>query len=410
MKIAMSANSLRTSAQQWVWSWRRKIGALPPHQLRLGAALIAIVVCRLLPASYWQVLDRFTGRPGDALLVLAVLLLVIVPVLRTRQAPAVERKSLPPASFNTMLEQHLTLDQHIDQKLGEVIEDTENSALVIIDDVRRLYDSASKLVAYLDSSNLKASSLGKEISDSVLFLVDIGSFIEQLPAKMTRDLHNVQTITAEIKAMSGLVEAVHAIGMQSHILAINASIEASRAGPSGAAFRVIADEMRSLASNSSAVATQINQGLSRARLVVEDGLAASIADSSHQLEAVSKAAISIHKLQDNFEDMNQYYKTRFVVVTKYNEDLALQIAEVLGQIQYQDVVRQCIDRIRSVIEQRNLFLQDAANLIAQDGADLTHLPALLEVILQDYLTEEGKHRHSSRDIAEGHRELKIELF
>lgn len=325
-------------------------------------------------------------------------------------APGSAAQALVAEPITALLETHLQFDQQIDLKLQEVITDTENSALDIIKQVRSLYDTANRLVTYLNSSSPQANSLGQDIVDSVAYLVEIGTFIEELPAKMTRDLNSVQSVVKEIKELSGLVSSVQAISMQSHLLAINAAIEGSRAGPSGAAFRVVADEMRLLAANSSKVAVQINAGLMRALHVVEAGMSTSIAESSKGLKDVSHAVVTIEKLQDNFEDMSQYFKTRFAVVTKHNEDLAKDIAEVLGHIQYQDVVSQCIERMRKAIAQRNAFLQTVAGQPQLSAEDLAQLPEILGQVLAAYLQEEDKHKHSARHEEEASSELKFELF
>jgi len=309
-----------------------------------------------------------------------------------------------------LLETHLQLDCEIDKKLQEVIVDTENSALEIIKQVRQLYDTANTLVVYLSTTSTQANALGSDIVTSVNYLMEIGAFIEALPAKMTRDINSVQSVVKEITELSELVGSVQAISMQSHLLAINAAIEGSRAGPAGAAFRIVAEEMRLLAANSSSVADRINSGLLRARKVVQDGMATSIAESSKGLDDVSHAVASIQKLQDNFEDMSQYFKTRFAVVTKHNEDLATDIAEVLGHIQYQDVVSQCIERMRATVSQRNALLQAVVGQQGLTPEDLAQLPALLAQILEAYCKEEDKHKHSARHTEEANTELKFELF
>ncbi len=392
----------------------QKITLVPSSRLAIAAVLAVLGFVRLLPASYLQAVDRLMGRPGDAVLLLVVMFLLaffwLIP--RPTASPSRSEKSVNPVvePVKAMLDSHLQLDHEIDKKLIEVVGDTESSALAIITQVRQLYDTASTLVTYLDTSSLKASDLGQEISSSVAYLVEIGTFLQELPVKMERDLQNVHSIVKEINDLSGLVGAVQAISMQSHLLAINAAIEGSRAGPSGAAFRIVASEMRQLASNSSGVAAKINEGLARARHVVVDGMAASIEESSQQLKEVSQAGESIRKLHENFEDMSQYYKIRFAVVTKYNEDLAKDISEVLGQIQYQDVVSQCIDRLRVAIDKRNVFFQNAVGAWGQGNADLTHLPPQLAQILSDYITEEERHKHSARHATDDSSEPKIELF
>ena len=315
-----------------------------------------------------------------------------------------------PVAVAGILERHLRLEQALDNSLNGVVDDTENSALAIIHEVRKLHDTASKLISYLDGSSLKSGELGAEIIDSTARLVDIGAFMDKLPAKMERDMKGVQSVVREIRELGDLADMVQQISMQSHMLAINAAIEAMHAGEAGAAFRVVADEMRTLASNSKAAAVRINQGLSRARKVVEDGMARSIAESTEQLGAVSHAAASIQKLRDNLEDMSQYYKTRFTVVTEHNEDLRRDIATVLGQIQYQDVVRQAIERVRGAMGRRNESLENAVANADRGAPAMAQLPQQLELILNEYLAEEDKHKHSARASAEEGAGAKIELF
>ena len=389
------------------------------RQLAMATALMALGAARLLPAPYFQGSDHALGRPGDTLLLLAVsvfsVLLYLAWPRRSGELPVDRPAVLRPLSFSNapieaLLDIHLHLDQEIDKKLMEVVADTETSAIDIIKQVRELYDTANSLVVYLNSSSPQADTLGKDIVNSVAYLIEIGEFIEQLPGKMTRDMDIVQSVVKEIKDLNEMVGAVQAISMQSHLLAINAAIEGSRAGPSGAAFRIVAQEMRKLASDSSEVASKIKTGLTRARHVVEDGMANSISESTQQLHLVSHAVGSIQKLRENFEDMSQYFKTRFAVVTKHNEDLAKEISNVLGHIQYQDVVSQCIDRLRGAIGERNAFLQSSVTLQAQGSLELAQLPEQLALILNAYQSEEEKHRHSARHNDENSSELKFELF
>lgn len=309
-----------------------------------------------------------------------------------------------------ILEKNRLLDQAIDTTLNGVVGDTETSALAIIQEIRQLHDTASKLVSYLDGSSLKSGQLSAELIDSMTRLVHIGDFMEKLPPKMDRDLRGVQSVVHEIRELSGLTESVQQISMQSHMLAINAAIQARHAGDAGAAFRVVAEEMRTLASNSRAAAQQIAKGLTRARQVVEQGMAVSLAESTQQLGDVSDAADSIRQIRENLEDLSDYYKTRFTVVTKHNEDLKREIAEVLGHIQYQDVVRQSLERIRAAISRRNESVETAMAAAQNGGPGLSQLPQQLELVLNDYLQEEGKHLHSGHAAGEQGEDLRIELF
>jgi methyl-accepting chemotaxis protein len=241
-------------------------------------------------------------------------------------------------------------------------------------------------------------------------LSDIGAFIERLPGKMERDLSSVQALVAEIKFLNNMTSEVKTNSLQSHLLAINAAVEATRAGAYGTSFKVVADEMRKLAGSSSAMAEKINKGLVRAQEIVESGLQSTINESTAQLSDVSAAAATMAKLRLNFEEMSQFYKTRFSVVIKHNEELVRDIGEALGQVQYQDVVRQSIERIRSAVGRRNDALRSLLLMGSVDPAEDAELPVQLELILDDYLAEEKKHRHSVRQTQGSDAPLKIELF
>jgi len=413
MRVSRAAIGARTLSLRLLSSWRR-IQAIPSYWLVIGCAMALVAVCRLLPAAWLHAIDDVFGRTGDSVLALSMVMMTVTAVFIYRGERARRQAAAPVAPgcpAEAILGVHLRVDREIDSKLNEIASDTENSAIAIIQQVRQLHDTATTLVSYLDGSSLKAGDMGREIVDSVAYLGEISHFVQHLPGKIERDLDNVQSMAQEIKQLSGLVDAVQSISMQSHLLAINAAIEASRAGPAGAAFRVIAHEVQSLASNSNATAAKMNTGLSRVRHTLENGVQQGISESSRQLAEISQTAASIQKLQNNFEDMSQYYKTRFAVVTKHNEDLARNIAEVLGQIQYQDVVRQCVERIQSVIERRNAVFQAAAAMAVQGEPDYAQLPASLEAVLESYLEEEKNHLHSARHEPEdADNGPKIELF
>lgn len=386
-----------------------------PNRRAICAILTLLVAGRLLPAPWLASLDGLFGRQGEALLLLALLLLASTACLRrlrrTRTLSAEPAPTSGLATVEAILDQHFLLDEKIDQQLTEVAGDTEDASLAIMQEVRNLYDTASKLVSYLDNSQEGVGEdLGKDIQHNLTELMKVGTFIEHLPVKMVHDRENMQAVVTEIKQLSGLLNEVQAISMQSHILAINTAIEASRAGESGASFRVISQEMRSLAANSSSVADSIHQGLSRTSLVVEDGIASSISASSTELDAAVHASSSIQTMINNFEDRIQYYKTRLAVVTQHNTTLAEEIAAVMGHSQYQDVARQSLERVRAAMGQRNAFFHHAVGTMQQDSGAAADLPEMLAQILLDYDIEERKHGHSGRHAGESGSEPKIELF
>lgn len=81
-------------------------------------------------------------------------------------------------------------------------------------------------------------------------------------------MHALQGRSREIAQVVGMVESV---AHQTKLLALNASVEAARAGPAGKGFAVVAQEVRGLANRSQAAALRIREIVERSVSDIEDG-------------------------------------------------------------------------------------------------------------------------------------------
>ncbi|MEG1625884.1 MAG: methyl-accepting chemotaxis protein [Pseudomonas sp.] len=121
--------------------------------------------------------------------------------------------------------------------------------------------------------------------------------IEQLAGEMTAGMDEVQQLADRSEQIGSVLEVIRAIADQTNLLALNAAIEAARAGEAGRGFAVVADEVRNLA-------RRTQDSVDEIRLVIEGlqqgtrEVVGSMHSSHRQAQgSVSQAELAVPALQ-----------------------------------------------------------------------------------------------------------------
>lgn len=150
-------------------------------------------------------------------------------------------------------------------------------------------------------ASLKAEFASQESVSSGKVMSQALSAMHQLQQNILHSTQTVQSLSAESKQISQVIEVIRGIADQTNLLALNAAIEAARAGEQGRGFAVVADEVRTLASRTQ----QSTQAIQQIIGTLLSGVDISLQSMEKSRDEVQQVVELVNQSSDRLQQINQ---------------------------------------------------------------------------------------------------------
>lgn len=210
---------------------------------------------------------------------------------------------------------------------------------------------------------LKKAASGKEIVNDTL------SGIQGLSENLLKTSEVIVQLESDSSQVSVVLDVIKSIAEQTNLLALNAAIEAARAGEQGRGFAVVADEVRTLASRTQQSTDEIHQTIEKLQSAARDAVSVMESSSSHVRDSLSSATTAGSSLNSIDKSMTN--------IKGQNDEIAVATEQ-------QQAVSGTISRNISDIDKQTRQTSENTAELVQMSAQLTQTGSYLNKIVAQF--------------------------
>jgi methyl-accepting chemotaxis protein len=238
------------------------------------------------------------------------------------------------ASINLMAQRRQEIEAQLQERNARIIDSThtQNNDLDQVAVAMNQMSAATREVSSLAASSAEnAQQAVSSIENTKSELVTAVSQVKLQSADISSASNAITKVFESSNNISGIVEVINMIAEQTNLLALNAAIEAARAGEQGRGFAVVADEVRSLASKTRDSTHEISSLIAQLQSQVEETVSTVSQSEQRSQYVVDKSEVALSSL-GNVADLISKISNSMTQVAAAVEEQSCTTAEITNNI------------------------------------------------------------------------------